>query len=289
MPRYIRYKKYFNHNAFQLDMKKLDMKPFPSHMTLEDAMKLSANDTIDHRDSVGRFAIATVSEKNGLKLKIHYNGWGPQYDTWSDVSVELHRFASAGSISQRPSHHAHFNSLRKGDHVDINPSQKHVDWKDGIIHRFDQHSGQVQVRYQAKYHQQDQLHWTHLDNVDEIAPFATNDRGRSAQGKAWEPIDIVKALLWDSDGKSLHWITRQLGRTKYDVKRKIILEKKKKEMEKRKEINKQQRQNNKENTHVIEDTTRKRKLVQTKDNNMNEPPNKKVKLNNKTNIKCTTP
>eukprot|EP01083_Nonionella_stella_P184091 667101_1 len=60
---------------------KLDMKPFPSHMTLEDAMKLSANDTIDHRDSVGRFAIATVSEKNGLKLKIHYNGWGPQYDT----------------------------------------------------------------------------------------------------------------------------------------------------------------------------------------------------------------
>eukprot|EP01083_Nonionella_stella_P218603 783819_1 len=154
---------------------KLDMKPFPSHMTLEDAMKLSANDTIDHRDSVGRFAIATVSEKNGLKLKIHYNGWGPQYDTWSDVSVELHRFASAGSISSRPSHHRQFNELKKGDSVDINPLHSHAGWKVGEILRLDAKSGQVCVAYEyfdtlsIKTH----LYWTHLDNADEIALLHT--------------------------------------------------------------------------------------------------------------------
>eukprot|EP01083_Nonionella_stella_P318981 1168430_1 len=72
---------------------------FESHMTMEDAMKLSVHDKIDHRDLVGRFVFATVSEKQGSKLKIHYHGWSRKWDTWSDFSVELHRFAVSSSIS----------------------------------------------------------------------------------------------------------------------------------------------------------------------------------------------
>ncbi len=47
---------------------------FISHMCLEDAMKLSINDKIDHRDIAGAFYPATIQEKDGTKLKIHYMG-----------------------------------------------------------------------------------------------------------------------------------------------------------------------------------------------------------------------
>ena len=60
------------------------MPPFSSHMTLQDAFKLKIHDKIDHRDQVGRFVFATVSEKQGTNLKIHYDGWSRKWDTWSD-------------------------------------------------------------------------------------------------------------------------------------------------------------------------------------------------------------
>merc|ERR1719410_1810117 len=44
---------------------KSKMPPFESHMTLQDAFKLKIHDKIDHRDQVGRFVFATVSEKQG--------------------------------------------------------------------------------------------------------------------------------------------------------------------------------------------------------------------------------
>eukprot|EP01083_Nonionella_stella_P140141 429089_1 len=255
-----------------------DVVPFPSRMTLDTVMQLSVGDKIDYRDSFGRFLSATVLEKNGSTLKIHCDRWVCGDDVWSDINTELHRFAPVGSISLRPSHRPYFSALKKGDYVDFGNGQSN--WKAATIIGFDtkHKSGQVQVRYHDQQPANLNLYWTHLDNVDEIAPFATKSR-EPTYTKAWEPIDIIKALLWDSDGKSLPWIARQLGTDKYDVKRKIIREKKKKEMEMRKEINQKQQQNNKENTHAIGDTTRKHKLEQTKDDNLNEPPNKKIKLN----------
>ena len=58
--------------------------PFVPRMTLQQAFELQIGDKIDHRDAVGRFVFATVSEKHGTNLKIHYDGWSRKWDTWSD-------------------------------------------------------------------------------------------------------------------------------------------------------------------------------------------------------------
>jgi len=148
---------------------KSKMPPFESHMTLQDAFKLKIHDKIDHRDQVGRFVFATVSEKQGTNLKIHYDGWSRKWDTWSDFGGEIHRFAAPGSISKRPAHR--FEHLKKGDYVDINPTQRHPGWKCGEIRRLDQKSGQVQVVYESM--DKNYLYWAHLDNTAEIAEFTS--------------------------------------------------------------------------------------------------------------------
>eukprot|EP01083_Nonionella_stella_P140215 429406_1 len=38
---------------------------------------------------------------------------------------------------------------------------------------------------------------------------------------SWEEIDIIKALLWNSDGKSMQWIASELKRSEDDVRKKI--------------------------------------------------------------------
>eukprot|EP01083_Nonionella_stella_P026461 72865_1 len=151
-----------------------DMEAFVRHITMEEAMKLSVHEKIDHRDPVGRFVFATVMEKRGSNLKIHYDGWSRRWDVWSNFNVELQRFAVAGSISLRPSHRAHFSGLKKGDYVDINPSQRHFGWKIGEIRRLDNKSGQVQVVYE--HLNTNYLYWAHLDNGNEIALFGTKSR-----------------------------------------------------------------------------------------------------------------
>eukprot|EP01083_Nonionella_stella_P135682 412746_1 len=148
---------------------------------MEDAMKLSVHDKIDHRDQVGRFVFATVKEKQGSKLKIHYDGWPRKWDIWSDFNVELHRFAVSGSISLRPSHRAKFKRLKKGDYVDINPSQRHFGWKVGEIRRLDAKSGQVQVVY--AYLDKNYVYWAHLDNADEIASFGSESSSAKTKEK----------------------------------------------------------------------------------------------------------
>ena len=142
---------------------------FESHMPLQDAFKLKIHDKLDHRDQVGRFVYATVSEKQGSNLKIHYDGWSRKWDTWSDFQKEIHRFAKAGSISKRPAHR--FKQLKKGDYVDINPTQRHPGWKCGEIRRLDQKSGQVQVVYESA--DKNYLYWAHLDHKEEIAEFTS--------------------------------------------------------------------------------------------------------------------
>ena len=54
--------------------------PFQAHMSSQDASKLKVHDKIDHRDQIGRFVYATVSEKQGTNLKIHYDGWSRKWD-----------------------------------------------------------------------------------------------------------------------------------------------------------------------------------------------------------------
>ena len=150
--------------------KKEDTPPFQPHMTLQEVFKLKVLDKIDHRDQVGRFVLATVIKKQGTNLKIHYNGWSREWDTWSDYSREIHRFAVAKSISKRRAHR--FEHLKKGDYVDINPSQLHRGWKCGEILRLDQASGQVQVAYEAMDKKR-YRYWAHLDNKAEIAAFTS--------------------------------------------------------------------------------------------------------------------
>ncbi len=120
--------------------------PFQPHMTRQEASKLNVNDSIDYRDNVGgyvgKFVLAKIMEKNGSKLKIHYDGWSSKWDICSDYETELYRFAKAGTVSQRPAHR--FKELNVGDKVNINP-REHLGWKSGVIKRFDGKSGQVQV------------------------------------------------------------------------------------------------------------------------------------------------
>eukprot|EP01084_Bolivina_argentea_P221805 375592_1 len=176
-----------------------DFVMFPSHITLQNAMKLAVGDKIDHRDNIGYFAIATVLAKNGSKLKIHYDGYPNKYDRWCNIKFpfELCRFAPAGSISQRPSYQDHFRSLRVGDHVDIlNPRLpgNGGGWKVGTILRFSKTRGQVRVEYSDLGGIEKRV-WTHLDNDKEIAQYKTKQS--HSHNTEWEPIDIVKALLWN--------------------------------------------------------------------------------------------
>ena len=138
-------------------------------MTIKEISLLSVHDKIDHRDQVGRFVYGTIAEKDGNNLKIHYDGWQRKWDSWSNFEEEYHRFAVAGSISKRPANR--FAALKRGDYVDINPTQRHPGWKCGEIRRLDQKSGQVQVVYE--FGDKNYLYWAHRDNEAEIAEFTS--------------------------------------------------------------------------------------------------------------------
>eukprot|EP01084_Bolivina_argentea_P240172 403559_1 len=146
-----------------------NMDSFVPHLTISEAKQLQVHDKLDHRDRVGRFVYGTVVDIQGTNIKIHYDGWSRKWDTWSDYSNALTRFANPGSISNRPAHR--FMQLKKGDYVDINPSGRHPGWKVAEIRRLDHKSGQVQVVYESL--DKNYLYWTHLDNHQEIAEFRT--------------------------------------------------------------------------------------------------------------------
>ena len=118
--------------------------PFVPHMTMKEALSLKVGDQVDHRDIEHRFLLATVTDKKGKCLKIHYLGWPEKWDTWASLLSELHRFAVAKSISRRASRSGH---LHLGDAVSINPQFRHQrhGWRRGMIKGIDASSGQVQV------------------------------------------------------------------------------------------------------------------------------------------------
>merc|ERR1719445_2137591 len=100
---------------------------FIPHMSMNDAMQLNFGDKIDHRDQEARFLLATIIEKKGTRLKIHYDDFETGWDTWCDYSTSLHRFAAPRSISRRPAHR--FNDLKIGDFICINSAHRHPGWK----------------------------------------------------------------------------------------------------------------------------------------------------------------
>lgn len=168
-------------------------------MTWAQAASLRVYDKIDHRDFVGKFGIATITEKQGSNLRIHYDGYSRKWDVWSDYEKELYRFAKAGSISDRVSDK--FGHKRKGDYIDINPSLKHPGWKRGRIRIFDVHKfkGQVQIVYDNAMKTQHQLYWTHLDNPYEIAEFGSkytpHSKLTSCERKEKERHDVISKFV----------------------------------------------------------------------------------------------
>ena len=81
------------------------------------------------------------------------------------IFVKKYIFAQAGSISKPPAHR--FTDLKKGDFMDINPSNKHLGRCVREIRRLGPKSGQVQVV--CEYQDRNFLYCAHLDNEEEIA------------------------------------------------------------------------------------------------------------------------
>eukprot|EP01084_Bolivina_argentea_P261263 441436_1 len=171
---------------------------FVSHMSLDEATRLKINDTIDHRDTINRFILATITDKQGTNLKIHYNGWGSKWDAWSDYNAEIHRFAIAGSISERSAHRC--QQLDIGDHIGINPMHRCPGWKFGEIKRMDEKSGQVQIRY--RFGHEIHLYWAHLDNTLEIVDFSVSGYPVSVNEETNEVSWIFEGFSMDKFKKT---------------------------------------------------------------------------------------
>eukprot|EP01083_Nonionella_stella_P042186 114104_1 len=149
----------------------MEVNPFVSHMTLDEASKLRVGDKVDYRDNLGRFGDCTVIEKNGCELILTYAKIRPsEPKTWCNYLTETERLANPGSISLRPAHR--FKSLQKNDHMDINPVRKDpgAGWTRGKVKFWDKtkHSGQICFVYTINGN--NRLYWVHVDDVSEIAP-----------------------------------------------------------------------------------------------------------------------
>eukprot|EP01083_Nonionella_stella_P100332 282840_1 len=73
-----------------------------------------------------------------------------------------------------------------------------------------------------------------IPSITDIMRDSTSSED-SQSNVAWKEIDIVKALLWNSDGKSTDWIAGQLGRTQNDVRTEMLRRLRKKQEQKNKQ------------------------------------------------------
>ena len=124
--------------------------------------------------------MATIAGKyDGKILKIHFDSMNSLFDTYSDYTQETTRFAYAKTISNRKCSRKGFNTLKKGDFVDVLPTiyntyccnETSLGWTIGEIMKFDDNSGQVEIGYNLN--NRTFLFWTHLDNENEISHFNT--------------------------------------------------------------------------------------------------------------------
>jgi len=163
-----------------------DVPIFKPHMSAEAASKLKIGSNIDFRDHVGRSfrsKITGINPKNN-KFIIHYEGFADKWDTETDVK-ELWRFCEYDTLNRRPVYRKEFIDLGPSDMIDVN-SRRHPGWRNGTIRRIDKSkktglrsSGWVQVQYKSGTKQY--LYWVHLDNPEEVAPFATKANPNSEE------------------------------------------------------------------------------------------------------------
>jgi len=161
------------------------MGTFIPHMKMEEAKRVChINAKIDHQDTVGHFLPATIIDKNGTNCHISYDGWKDKWNTWSDYTKEIERFAKLGSISDRPATRPEeqLQNLDIDDIIDV-CSPRHPGWVKGTIRRLDidkptkrRKSGQVQVQYRAPNASSERefLYWVHIDDIRRVQPFATH-------------------------------------------------------------------------------------------------------------------
>lgn len=136
-------------------------------LSLDDVMNLQIGDSVDHRDFAGLFASATILQKEGSRIYLHYDDWSSKWDRWSDGAVELFRFAKHESVSKREGHR--MPDLEEGDYVDVNPihtrpkyKHRHSGWKHAEIKQIC--DGQIKVSYKLPHGNPDKsyLYWVHL-------------------------------------------------------------------------------------------------------------------------------
>jgi len=152
---------------------------FVPHMTFVDAHKLRVGDQLDHRNSHGKFIMATIVHKSkGGVIKIHYEGLSSKYDTECSYVHELHRFAVAGSISRRPAHRLKY--IKTGSFVDINIQEgSNPGWRKAEVVTLCTRSGQIQVQYLLDISEgitkpMKWTKWVHLDNTKEVSRFGVH-------------------------------------------------------------------------------------------------------------------
>lgn len=157
---------------------------FIPHMTLEEANEIChTNAKIDHMDTVGHFIPATIIAREGTNCHISYDGWKDKWNTWSDFTKELQRFAQFGSISARLGSRPEpqLQNLKIGSTVEFFSPRHSGGWVKGTIRRLDIHkptkmlkSGQIQLQYKVPNTASDRefLHWAHVDDVARVRPIS---------------------------------------------------------------------------------------------------------------------
>mmetsp|Transcript_43677 Transcript_43677/g.72135 ORF Transcript_43677/g.72135 Transcript_43677/m.72135 type:complete len:584 (+) Transcript_43677:45-1796(+) len=147
---------------------------FKPHMTFAEAHQLKIGGKIDHRNSGGKFVMATITHQSHSGVfKLHYDGMDVRNDTQCSYINALHLFAVAGSISRRPAHRLRY--IKHGSFVDINVPQ-HPGWRKAECVGLCSRSGQIQVQYlldisEGKSSPLKWTTWVHLDNSKEVSRF----------------------------------------------------------------------------------------------------------------------
>eukprot|EP00484_Ammonia_sp_Unknown_P028793 CAMPEP_0197047254 /NCGR_PEP_ID=MMETSP1384-20130603/22784_1 /TAXON_ID=29189 /ORGANISM="Ammonia sp." /LENGTH=266 /DNA_ID=CAMNT_0042479149 /DNA_START=32 /DNA_END=832 /DNA_ORIENTATION=- len=148
--------------------------PFPLYMKPAEFTKLRVGDKIDHRDSWGRYTLATIQQKKSSAVRVHYDGWDKKWDVWSDYTLDPERFFTAGSVSKLQPHR--LTHLTRRQVVRVNPRLffkrrgEAARWKPAVVLRVIGGEAHVAFVHRSKTRR----YWLHLDDESEIAGVVGN-------------------------------------------------------------------------------------------------------------------
>eukprot|EP01084_Bolivina_argentea_P261502 441939_1 len=138
----------------------------PKNMTIDQISELQEYDKVDIRHQQGAYILATILEKEGTFLKIHYDIDGKDHKNDQTINYlsATNRFVNAFRMSSRKANR--LTEVKKGDFVNINPrhTQPQHKWQCGKV--TGTHEGHVRVDYIVDGHKY--FYWVHLDNKLEI-------------------------------------------------------------------------------------------------------------------------